>query len=163
MILSIIVAQALDRAIGRDNDLLWRLSADLRRFRRITTGHSILMGRRTWLSLPNGALPNRRNIIISQTLTTPEGAEVYPDVDTALSAVADEQEVFVIGGGMLYEALLPRVDRIYLTEVQATYPDADTHFPELDMTEWREVARETVPADEANPLASSFVILERTK
>lgn len=165
MRLSIVVAMARDRAIGRDNDLLWRLPSDLRRFRALTTGNTILMGRRTWDSLPNGALPERRNVVISRTITSLPGAEVYASTSEALNALEAsseaEAEIFVIGGGQLYRELLPLCDRLYLTEVEAEYPDADTHFPELDPTQWREIHREHCPSDERNLLETTYRILER--
>ena len=103
MTLSIVVAMALDRAIGKDNKLLWRLSDDLKRFKELTTGHAILMGRRTYESLPNGALPNRRNIVISRTLTSLPDAEVFASVDEAIKALCEqEEEVFVIAGGSTF-------------------------------------------------------------
>lgn len=163
MKLSIIVAMARDRAIGRDNDLLWRLPKDLKRFRALTTGHTILMGRKTWESLPNGALPDRRNVVVSRHLSVLPGAEVYASIEAALAAVAADEEIFVIGGGQLYRDMLPMVSRIYLTEVEAEYPDADTYFPELVREEWEIVCSECVPSDERNPLESKFSILERRK
>lgn len=163
MTLSIVVAMALDRAIGRNNDLLWRLPADLKRFKSLTTGHSILMGRRTWESLPNGALPNRRNIVISRSLKEAPGAELFGSVEEALEAVGNQEEVFVIGGGEIYRQLLKRADRLYLTLVEAEYPDADTFFPEIDWVEWQSLYEEVYPADDKNPLASKYYVLSRAK
>lgn len=163
MILSIIVAMGEDRAIGKDNQLLWRLSDDLRRFKALTTGHTILMGRRTYESLPNGALPNRRNIVISRTLSSLPGAEVYASIEEALSEVEQDEEVFVIGGGAIYGATLPRVDRIYLTCVRASFPGADTFFPALDMEQWVEQEVQEYPADERNEYATRFSLLVRKR
>ena len=128
MILSIIVAVASDGAIGRANDLLWHLPADLKRFKELTTGHTILMGRKTFESLPRGPLPNRRNIIISRSLPTQPGAEVYPTIQQAMEACTSDEEVFIIGGGEIYRQLLPNTERIYLTRVQASFPDAEVFF-----------------------------------
>lgn len=161
MILSIIAAVAKDGAIGRDNSLLWRLSSDLKRFKALTTGHSIVMGRRTWESLPNGALPERRNIVISSSLKEAKGAEVYPCLQSALVAVSQESEVFIIGGGKVYEEAITLVSRLYLTEVDASFADADTYFPEINRDEWREVERSFVPLDEKNEFPSIFRLLER--
>lgn len=161
MTLSIVVAMALDHAIGRNNNLLWRLPADLKRFKELTTGHCILMGRRTWESLPNGSLPNRRNIVISRSLAEAPSAELYATVEAALQAVQDQDEVFVIGGGEIYRQLLERADRLYLTLVEAHYPDADTFFPEFDWADWQTLCQETYPADEKNPLSSKYYILSR--
>ena len=154
MTLSIVVAMALDRAIGKDNKLLWRLSDDLKRFKELTTGHAILMG----------ALPNRRNIVISRTLTSLPDAEVFPSMDEAIKALCEqEEEVFVIGGGKIYSSILDRADRIYLTQVEARFPDADTFFPQINQTEWVELSREEFPQDERNEYPSTLVILSRKK
>ena len=161
MILSIIVAVASDGAIGRANDLLWHLPADLKRFKELTTGHTILMGRKTFESLPRGPLPNRRNIIISRSLPAQPGAEVYPTIQQAMEACASDEEVFIIGGGEIYRQLLPDTERIYLTRVQASFPDAEVFFPELDPTEWIEEAREVYPRDERNEYDTELLLLRR--
>ena len=161
MTLSIIVAVASDGAIGRANDLLWHLPADLKRFKELTTGHTILMGRKTFESLPRGSLPNRRNIIISRSLPAQPGAEVYPTIQQALEACASDEEVFIIGGGEIYRQLLPNTEQIYLTRVQASFPDAEVFFPELDSTEWIEEAREVYPRDERNEYDTELLLLRR--
>lgn len=161
MTLSIIVAVASDGAIGRANDLLWHLPADLKRFKELTTGHTILMGRKTFESLPRGPLPNRRNIIISRSLPAQPGAEVYPTIQQAMEACASDEEVFIIGGGEIYRQLLPNTERIYLTRVQASFPDAEVFFPELDPTEWIEEAREVYPRDERNEYDTELLLLRR--
>ena len=162
MKLAIVVAIAQDGAIGRGGDLLWHLPADLKRFKALTTGHTILMGRKTFESLPKGALPNRRNVVISHHTASLPGAEVYPSIADALEALLSlDEEVYVIGGGEIYRQLLPSVERIYLTRVEATFPDADTFFPELDMSLWREVERTYFAADAQNELTTELVILDR--
>ena len=161
MTLSIIVAVASDGAIGRANDLLWHLPADLKRFKELTTGHTILMGRKTFESLPRGPLPNRRNIIISRSLPTQPGAEVYPTIQQAMEACAADEEVFIIGGGEIYRQLLPNTEQIYLTRVQASFPDAEVFFPELDPTKWIEEAREIYPRDERNEYDTELLLLRR--
>ena len=161
MTLSIVVAVASAGAIGRANDLLWHLPADLKRFKELTTGHTILMGRKTFESLPRGPLPNRRNIIISRSLPTQPGAEVYPTIQQALEACAADEEVFIIGGGEIYRQLLPNTELIYLTRVQASFPDAEVFFPELDPTEWIEEAREVYPRDERNEYDTELLLLRR--
>ena len=162
MKLAIVVAVAQDGAIGRGGDLLWHLPADLKRFKALTTGHTILMGRKTFESIPKGALPNRRNVVISRNTASLPGAEVYPSIADALEALQPlDEEVYVIGGGEIYRQLLPSVERIYLTRVEATFPDADTFFPELDMSQWREVERTYFAADTQNELATELVILDR--
>ncbi len=161
MTLSIIVAVASDGAIGRANDLLWHLPADLKRFKELTTGHTILMGRKTFESLPHGPLPNRRNIIISRSLPAQPGAEVYPTIQQALEACASDEEVFIIGGGEIYRQLLPNTEQIYLTRVQASFPDAEVFFPELDPTKWIEEAREVYSRDERNEYDTELLLLRR--
>ena len=161
MILSIVVAIALDGAIGRGNDLLWHLPADLKRFKELTTGHTILMGRKTFDSLPRGPLPNRRNIVVSRSLPPCEDVEVYPTIEEALKACEADEEVFIIGGGEIYRQLLPHTDRIYLTRVQATFPDAEVFFPELDPSEWSETASVTFPRDEKNEYDTTLHLLQR--
>ena len=161
MTLSIIVAVASDGAIGRANDLLWHLPADLKRFKELTTGHTILMGRKTFESLPRGPLPNRRNIIISRSLPAQPGAEVYPTIQQALVACASDEEVFIIGGGEIYRQLLPDTEQIYLTRVQASFPDAEVFFPEFDPNEWIEEAREVYPRDERNEYDTELLLLHR--
>lgn len=161
MILSIIVAVASDGAIGRANDLLWHLPADLKRFKELTTGHTILMGRKTFESLPRGPLPNRRNIIISRSLPAQPGAEVYPTIQQAIEACASDEEVFIIGGGEIYRQLLPNTEQIYLTRVQASFPDAEVFFPELDPIEWIEEVREVYPRDERNEYDTELLLLRR--
>lgn len=147
MILSIIVAMASDRAIGGGGKLLWHLPSDLKRFKALTSGHPILMGRKTFESLPCGALPKRRNIVISRKVNQIEGVEVFPSIEDELDVLSEEAEVFVIGGGEIYASLLKRADRLYLTEVEALFPDADTHFPSIDEAEWEEVGREEYGPD----------------
>lgn len=161
MKLSIIVAVAADNAIGKNNDLLWHLPADLKRFKETTMGHTVIMGRNTFYSLPKGALPNRRNIIISTTLKKVSGAECFPSVEKALEAVAQEKEVFVIGGAQLYRATLPFADRLYFTRVSASFGEADTFFPDVNFTEWRPIRSQHFEADEKNIYATTLTIYDR--
>ncbi|ERJ63822.1 dihydrofolate reductase [Porphyromonas gingivalis] len=159
--ISIVVAIAENGAIGYKNDLLWHLPADLKRFKEMTTGHSIIMGSRTFRSLPKGALPNRRNIVLSRTQQDFPGAEWAASPEVALELVGDEAEAFVIGGAQVYEQMLPFTDKIYLTRVHADFPEADTFFPELDMSEWVELSRTEYPADEKNRYATTLLELIR--
>ncbi len=158
MIVSIIVAVANNNAIGGNNQLLWHISADLKMFKRITSGHAIVMGRKTYESIGK-PLPNRQNIVISRNheLTLP-GADVVESIDVA-KAVAKGEELFIIGGGEVYRQTIALADRIYLTRVWADYK-ADTFFPEIDMSIWKEVSREDFPAEGETP-AYSFILLER--
>lgn len=162
MILSIIVAIGKNNEIGGGNDLLWHLPADLKHFKEITTGHSIIMGRKTFESLPKGPLPNRRNIVISRNPDLKiEGAEVYSSLDHALLKVMDEEEVFIIGGAQIYRHAFPDADKLYLTEVYAEFPQADVFFPTIDYSQWQEISRDTFPVDEKNTYAYSFIELAR--
>lgn len=163
MTLSIIVAMATDRSIGKDNDLLWRLSDDLKRFKAYTTGHSIIMGRKTFDSLPKGALPNRRNIVLSRSVKELPGAEVYPSLDEAIAAVANEDEAFIIGGAQLYKASIDLCDRMIITHVKADFPDADAHFPQFDSNDWKDEHVGHFDADEKNAYASELIVYTRKK
>jgi len=159
--ISIIVAIAENRAIGKDNRLLWRLSADLKRFRKLTTGHTLIMGRNTFLSLPNGVLPDRRHIVISDVPgETFEGCEMAASIEEALVLAGDKEECFVIGGGMVYAQFLPVAGKLYLTRVQHSF-DADTFFPEIDFSQWTALHTEVVRADEKNEYAHTYTEYRR--
>lgn len=161
MKISLIVAVAEDRAIGDKGNLLWHLSSDLKRFKAITTGHTIIMGRKTYDSLPNGALPNRRNIVISRQLKSLKDAEVYSDIDEALQATADEDIVYIIGGGEIYKKTFPHAEELHLTLVHKSYPEADTRFPEWKLTDWNILKQEQISQDEKNELDSVYYHLTR--
>lgn len=133
---TIIAAIAENFAIGRDNDLLWHISGDLKRFKKITTGHTIIMGRKTFQSLPKGPLPNRRNIVISRNPDfSHEGIEVVKSVEQAKNIAGNDREIFIIGGGTIYKEFLPIANKIYLTIVHKEY-EADVFFPRLDYDDW---------------------------
>lgn len=161
MKISLIVAVAEDRAIGDKGNLLWHLSSDLKRFKAITTGHTIIMGRKTYDSLPNGALPNRRNIVISRQLKSLNDAEIYSDIDGALKATSDEDIVYIIGGGEIYKKTFPRADELHITLVHKSYPEADTRFPEWKLTDWNILKQEQIGQDEKNELDSVYYHLTR--
>ena len=161
MKISLIVAVAEDRAIGDKGNLLWHLSSDLKRFKAITTGHTIIMGRKTYDSLPNGALPNRRNIVISRQLKSLKDAEVYSDIDEALKATSDKDIVYIIGGGEIYKETFPRADELHITLVHKSYPEADTRFPEWKLTDWNILKQEQICQDEKNELDSVYYHLTR--
>lgn len=154
--LSLIVAASENNVIGKDNGLIWHLSADLKRFKALTTGHSIIMGRKTFESIGK-PLPNRRNIIISASLSIPvTGCEIVPSIDAALELVQREEEAFVIGGGSVYRALWEKADRLYLTRIQ-TNVEGDTFIPEIQSSDWKETLRQEFPADEKNEFNYSFI------
>jgi len=161
MTVSLIWAMADNRVIGIENRLPWKLPADMRWFRQQTMGKPIVMGRMTFESFGARPLPGRRNLIVSRNPDyVAEGAEVFTSLEAALAAVAEDEEVMVIGGASLYTQALPLADRLYMTLVHAEVA-GDAHFPEFDMSEWREVARIDHAADENNSHPCSFVVLER--
>ena len=155
--ISIIAAVARNGAIGFHNRLIYWLPDDLRRFKALTTGHTIIMGRRTFESLPKGALPNRRNIVLSRSGFAPEGAEIFPSLAAALAASASDDEVFIIGGASLYVQALPVADRLCLTEIDDTPLQADAFFPPIADDEWTVAASEEHPADERHAFPFRFV------
>lgn len=133
---SLIAAVARNRAIGFRNRLLYWLPNDLKRFKALTTGHTIVMGRKTFESLPKGALPNRRNIVLSRSGQEYPGTETFSTLEAALAACGKEEEVFVIGGASVYAQALPLADRLCLTEIADTPAEADAFFP--DYADWKE-------------------------
>ena len=159
---SIIVAADERGGIGRDGGLPWHLPEDLKRFKALTMGKPIVMGRRTWDSIGR-PLPGRRSIVVSrQAGLAMAGAEVYGSLEAALEAAADTPETCVIGGAEIYRQALPRAEIVHLTRVHALV-DADTFLPPLDGGEWEEVAREDRPADDRHAHAYSFLTLRRVR
>ncbi len=159
MIVTFVVAAAANNAIGKDNQLLWKLPTDLKHFKTITSGHTIVMGRKTFDSMGK-PLPNRRNIVITRNPDLKiEGAEVTQSLAEVLERCKKDGEVFVIGGAEIYKEALERTNRIYLTRVHKAF-DGDAYFPDLDPKKWVEVAREDHQADEKNPIDFSFITLE---
>ncbi len=160
LVISIVVAISENNAIGKNNQLLWHLSADLKHFKEITSGHTIVMGRKTYDSIGK-PLPNRRNIVISRNtdLILP-GVEVVGSVNEALALCTSEKEVFMIGGAEIYKQSLPITQKIYLTTVHQTF-EADAFFPDLKTTEWKETEKEQHQVDEKNNLPYTFSTLER--
>jgi dihydrofolate reductase len=164
VVISAIAAMAENRAIGINNRLPWHLPADLKHFKALTSGHPILMGRKTYQSIGR-PLPHRMNIIITRDLEfQAPGCIVVNSIEQAVGVaeVEDSNEIFIIGGAEVYQQLMPHIERIYLTIVHHAF-EADTFFPEIDMKEWREVAREDHVADEANEFDFSFITLEKLK
>lgn len=155
-----IVAAAEDWSIGRAGDLIWHISADLKRFKSLTMGHPIIMGRKTWESLPKGALPGRRNVVVTRDKNfTAVGADVYHSLEAAIEACADT-ESFIIGGAQIYRQALPLAKNLYLTKVYAAYPDADAYFPAIDEQEW-EVATQYDVEQTSDGLRYQFIDLKR--
>ena len=132
-----------NRAIGYQNRLLYHIKSDLTRFRELTTGHAIIMGRKTYESLPNGALPHRRNIVVSRSMKEMEGCEVYPNLEAALKAAEGKtEETFIIGGESIYRQSLPAAHKLYLTVVDDAPQQADAFFPEINPEEWKLIEKE---------------------
>lgn len=159
--LSVIVAVGRDGAIGRDGGLIWRIPADLKRFRQLTMGHAVIMGRRTWQSLPKGALPGRRNIVLTRddSFEAP-GAETAASLADALALCAGDPEPFVIGGAQVYAQALPHADRLYLTLVDEECADADARLEGYDPREWRVVSRGDTETTDAG-IRYSYIDLAR--
>jgi dihydrofolate reductase len=157
---TLVVAVAANGVIGDQGRLPWHLPEDLKRFRQLTMGHTIVMGRKTWESIGR-LLPGRRTVIVTrQPDYRVEGATVVHGLDDALATARGEEEVFVIGGNEIFAAAFPRADRLQVTEIDADFP-GDTTFPDYDRGEWREVSRESHRT--ADGLAFHFVVYERSR
>lgn len=159
--ISLIAAVAANGALGLNNRLLYWLPNDLKRFKQLTTGHTIVMGRRTFESLPKGALPNRRNMVVSASLSSLPGAEVFPSLEQAFQACRADEEVFVIGGASVYRQAFPFAQRIYLTRVDDVPAQADVFFPHMDEGEWEQVACEPHEKDGKHAYSYRFVDYKR--
>ncbi len=159
--ISIIVAIAANNGIGKNNDLLWHISADLKRFKQITLNHTVIMGKNTYLSLPVRPLKNRRNIVITDNPSDHfEGCTTVFSVDEAIRNCNENEESFVIGGASVYRQFLPHADTLYLTRVNRAF-DADTFFPAIPEEEWDEISREVPEPDPQNDFSYEFIILKR--
>lgn len=153
--INIIAAVAKNRAIGNENKLIYWLPNDLKRFKSLTTGHTIIMGRKTFDSLPKGALPNRRNVVLSRSTNEIEGCDVYSSLEEALNHCTPDEDIYIIGGSSVYDQALPLADRLCLTEVDDTPEAADAFFPAYDG--WKEAWREDHETDEKHAHRYSFV------
>ena len=160
--IAIIAAIDKNNALGFKNRLLFYLPDDLKRFKALTTGHTVVMGRKTFDSLPKGALPNRRNIVLSRStrLELP-GAEVYASLEEALQHCADDEQVFIMGGASVYKQAMPLADRLYMTEIDAEAAEADVYFPAIDHELWHETKRDVRRADDRHLCNYAFVDYER--
>jgi len=159
MIVSIIVAIGENHAIGKNNQLLWHMPNDLKHFKDVTSGRTIIMGRKTFDSVGK-PLPRRRNIVVTRQDITIPGCEVVKSIEDGLALCKGEDEVFIGGGAEIYKLAMHLTDRIYLTIIHKSF-DADTFFPEIDQNDWLEVSREDFQPDEKNPLPYSFITLDR--
>ena len=162
--ISIIAAVADNYAIGYLNKLPWHLPADLKHFRQLTTGHAVVMGKRTFESLPNGPLPNRKNIVLTSIMSegVNEGYFEADSMDDVFYLTEKEEKVFIIGGTSVYKQTFDKADTLYITWIHSTFM-ADTFFPEINFDEWDEVSREDFSADDKNPYNYSFSVYQRKK
>ena len=161
--ISIIAAIADNNAIGKNQQLLWHLPADMKHFKELTTGHAVIMGRKTFESLPNGPLPNRKNVVLS---TMPEdfvNCFACDSMGDALELCEGQGEIFIIGGALVYRQALNRADKMYITRVHHEFENADTFFPVVDWEQWEEVEHQDFPADEKNAYPYSFSTYIRKK
>lgn len=162
MKIAIIVAIDSANGIGKNNDQLAYISSDLKRFKNLTTGHTIIMGRKTFEALPKGALPNRRNVVISrQANYIAAGAEVVSSVEQALRLCANDDRVFVIGGGEIYRLMLPQADELYITRILHSFEGVDTFFPAIEPQFWRSINEEGPFEDEKTQLSYIYSDLVR--
>lgn len=162
MKISIIVAMASNRVIGFNNQMPWHLSADLKKFKQITMGSPIIMGRKTYESIGR-PLPGRQNVVISRSASYhPNGCQVFNSLDSAIQAFSSYEDIFVIGGATLYQALLPKASYLYITQINKHF-DGDTYFPDIDAERWRTVSREDIDNDDSVDFTYSFIKLERIR
>lgn len=162
MQINIIAAVAKNLAIGYQNDMVYYIKEDLRRFKELTTGHTVIMGRRTFDSLPKGALPNRRNIVLSRTIQDFPGCDVYVSLEEAMKHIGADEQAFIIGGASVYKEGLAIADRLFLTEIDATPKHADVFFPEFDNSTW-EIEKKEEHSKTEKSLAFAFVDYIRKK
>lgn len=162
MIVSLVAAAAENNVIGRDNALIWRMPADMKFFKNLTTGHTVIMGRKTYESMGR-PLPNRKNIIITRNKEyKAEGCDVFSSFSDVLWRFKSEKEIFVIGGAEIYRQFMNSADKIYLTRIHYSFV-GDAFFPEITTSEWYEAKRQDFAADEKNPYPYSFIEFDRKR
>jgi len=155
--ISIIVAIAANGAIGANNNLLWSLPNDMKRFRELTTGHTVIMGRKTYESLPKGALPNRTNVVITRnTQASFKDCEIYDQLNEAIRRHQHEDEIFIIGGAAIYEQSIALADKLYITLIHNAFDDADVFFPAINEAEWALTESQDYPADDKHLYPYTF-------
>lgn len=161
-IISIIAAIDEKNAIGKENQLLCHLPNDLKYFKSITQGHTVIMGRNTYESLPNGALPNRRNIVLSRNKNLLfERCETAHTLEDAIALCADESEIFIIGGAAVYAKAIDIADKLYITNIRHTFEDTDAFFPQIDESKWIRVSCTNNESDEKNKYPHTFVVYSK--
>lgn len=159
--ISIIVAVSEDWGIGKDNELLWHISEDIKRFKRLTSGNTVIMGKKTWESLPNRPLPGRKNIVLTDNpLESIKNCITAYSLDDALSKCEKNEEIFIIGGGSIYRQFMPLADRLYITHVHKQAP-ADIYFPEIDLKTWEITEKEEFKISATNSIPYTYSIYER--
>ena len=164
MVISMIAALTPDGAIGANNQLLWRLPNDMKRFKQLTTGHTVIMGRKTFESLPNGALPNRTNVVITRDRDVSfAGCEICHTIRDAIDSHRHENEIFIIGGASIYEQAITLADKLYLTYVHHTFQHADVFFPSFNADDWSILESQNQPADEFHAYPYTFVTFIKKK
>ena len=159
--LTVIVAVSENHVIGKDNDLVWDLRIDMKRFKSITSGHHIIMGRKTFESFPK-PLPNRTHIVITRqkNYVVPKGVIIVDSIERAIDIAKEDEQPFIIGGGEIYKLALPYTDTIELTRVHGNF-EGDTHFPEINLNEWQEVYREFISKDKNHAYDFSFITYKK--
>lgn len=161
--ISIIVAVAQNGAIGKNNDLLWHIPADMKRFKKLTLGHTLIMGKQTYQSLPVKPLSNRKSIIITDNPYDEfEGCTKVYSIKAALALCIPSEETFIIGGASIYHQFLPLTDRLYLTKIHKDF-DGDVFFPPVDYNNWKLISKENFQSDEKNDFSYSFLIYDRIR
>ena len=159
--LSIIVAVAQNNAIGKNNDLLWHISEDLKRFKRLTSGNHVIMGKNTFYSLPVQPLPNRTNIVITDVPNEIiEGCVMAYSIEDAINKCDDSKENFIIGGASVYRQFMPYANKLYLTKVHKDF-EGDCFFPEININEWNLISEEDCSSDKQNDFTYSYLIFEK--
>jgi len=161
--ISIIVAIAEDNGIGFKNNLLWHLPEDLKRFKKLTLGNAVIMGKKTWESLPKKPLPGRKNIVITDNPSDSFEASITAySIEDALSKCGKNEEIFIIGGGSIYRQFMPLADRLYITHIHRKTP-ADIYFPPIDPEIWEPIEKEEHIQDDSNSVPYTYVIYQRKK
>ena len=161
--ISIIVAISDDYGIGKNNELLWHISEDLKRFKKLTSGNAVIMGKKTWESLPRRPLPGRKNIVLTDDPNESiENSVTAYSIDDALDKCGPAEEIFIIGGGSIYRQFMPIADRLFITHVHKKAP-ADIFFPEIDRSVWEIIEKEEFKTDESNNIPYTYTIYERRK
>ena len=161
--LSIIVAIDNNNGIGKDNSMPWHLSDDLKRFKTITMGHTVIMGRNTWLSLPFKPLKGRRNIVISTNMPQIEGCEIARSIQEAIELIANEEQAYIMGGARIYQQTINFADELIVTHIHKSFDGIDTHFPKIDPNDWKIQEQSEILFDKNSQLKYQYITYRRNK